>query len=63
VLIGIIQLALRHPDLETQTPYASALAKNVAMSLIDGVCQFVPEMRSHLMGDFAPQKDLTAEEF
>ena len=45
ILVGIIQLATRHPNMEPEMIKSS---KDIALNLIDGISELVPEARKYL---------------
>jgi hypothetical protein len=60
MLIGHLQLALRHPS---NTGASAAFARQMADNLTDAICHYIPEARELIEQGWHPGYDVTREYF
>lgn len=60
ILLGHLQLALRHPE---NNGASAAIAREMANNLANMICHYIPEARPLIEQGWHPEFDQTREEF
>lgn len=62
-LVGLLQFALRHPELSSQLPAVANVGRDMAMNLINQLGKIHPTIADALNQGWDKRLDVTAEEF